>query len=300
MTRVPTPLRPLIAGTCALLLCACIPSLRPLGAQPNRAARQSTLETETTGHVVQLKLRDGSTMFGTLVRADNDSLVLDAIAGRMAFARHDVSEVVPARVHITQDGTMDYWFENPSATRMLFGPTGRTLRGGEGYFGVHELMLGSLMIGVTDWFTIGASSLLIPSSRLWLLSPKIGLVRGETWNVAVGAMGGAWGGSDVGGIAYFATTYGSADHSVTLGFGRTFSGGTLHRETTVMLGTEQRLTRRVSFVSENYLFPGGTSSMISYGLRFSSEKLAYDVAFLNDPSHMVAPGVPYLAMMVKF
>jgi len=41
--------------------------------------------------------------------------------------------------------------------------------------------------------------------------------------------------------------------------------------------------------------------VISYGLRFFSEKLSTDLAFWNAPgSQMVFPGIPYVAFTVKF
>jgi hypothetical protein len=69
-----------------------------------------------------------------------------------------------------------------------------------------------------------------------------------------------------------------------------------------MLGAESRLSRRVSFVTENYLIPNDdVQGVISYGLRFFSEKLSTDLAFWNAPgSQMVFPGIPYVAFTVKF
>lgn len=183
---------------------------------------------------------------------------------------------------------------------MLFGPSGRTLKRGEGYAGVHLFFIGSVAVGVTDWFTIGAGTLLFPSSELWFLLPKVAVYRSESWNLAIGAIGGAWGKQDVGGMAYLAGTYGSTDHSVTIGLGRPFSKKELNSNTTVMIGTEQRLTRLTSFVSENYIFPGGDASLVSYAMRFSGERLAVDLAFFNNPQHMEFPGIPYLAFVYKF
>jgi hypothetical protein len=69
-----------------------------------------------------------------------------------------------------------------------------------------------------------------------------------------------------------------------------------------MLGAESRLSRRIAFVTENYVIPNeDVSSLISYGLRFFGEKLSVDLAFWNAPGNeMRFPGIPYVAFSVKF
>ena len=69
-----------------------------------------------------------------------------------------------------------------------------------------------------------------------------------------------------------------------------------------MLGAEKRLSRRVSFVTENYLIPNeDVNAVVSYGLRFFGEKLSADLAFWNAPGNdIVFPGIPYVAFSVKF
>ena len=268
---------------------------------PRAVAAVDSTARPPAGRTLALKLRDGSTLYGREIRVGNDSVVIQGITGRLALQRSDVREIADAgAAHAVGNGAVEYWFENPNSTRMLFGPSGRTLRQGEGYVGVHLLFLGSVAVGVTDWFTIGAGTFIIPSSELWVLMPKIALYRGASWNLALGAIGGSWGRNEVGGIAYLAGTYGSLDHSLTVGLGRPFSSKTLSSSTTVMLGTEQRMSRRTSFVSENYIFPGGDLSLISYGVRFFGEKVAVDLAFLNNPSQLFFPGLPYLAFVFKF
>ena len=43
-------------------------------------------------------------------------------------------------------------------SRLLFAPTGRSLRKGEGYVNVHELTFPSVQVGVTDRFSIGGGT----------------------------------------------------------------------------------------------------------------------------------------------
>jgi hypothetical protein len=47
-----------------------------------------------------------------------------------------------------------YWFENPNATRYLFGPTAIPLKKGEGYYQNTYIILQSFNIGVSNNFSI--------------------------------------------------------------------------------------------------------------------------------------------------
>jgi hypothetical protein len=80
-----------------------------------------------------------------------------------------------------------------------------------------------------------------------------------------------------------------------------------------------RLSKRISFMSENWF---GTVSydkciepecieyktvrefhcLVSYGLRFFSENISVDIAFLNVPTseEMFFPGIPYIDFVVRF
>ena len=101
---------------------------------------------------------------------------------------------------------------------------------------------------------------------------------------------------------YAVGTAGSPDASISFGTGLAYAGGQFADRPVAMLGGETRLSRRVSFVTENYLIPNDdVNSVISYGLRFFGEKLSADLAFWNAPGNeMVFPGIPYVAFSVKF
>jgi hypothetical protein len=251
---------------------------------------------------VYVKLLDGSAMYGRLERSDRDSVIIVGGNGRLAFATPNVRTVSNAgAAHVTDDGATEYWFPNANSTRLFFGPTGRTLARGEGYFADHELVLGSLAVGVTDWLTIGGGGVMVPQAQTWFITPKIGLVRSENVNVAVGALFGGAGSHTTGGIAYLASTFGGLDRSVTLGVGNAFSGGSSAQGAVLMLGAESRVSRRVSLVTENYLFPGASQPLVSYGLRLLGEKVAVDLAFMNTLGEgMVFPGFPYVDFVVRF
>ena len=79
-----------------------------------------------------------------------------------------------------------------------------------------------------------------------------------------------------------------------------------------------RLSKRISLMSENWLstvtyneYVPETDSqkkvsdfhvLISYGFRFFSENLSFDIAFLNVPTseELYFPGIPYIDFVFRF
>jgi hypothetical protein len=96
-------------------------------------------------------------------------------------------------------------------------------------------------------------------------------------------------------------TAGSPDASITLGTGFGWGGGTFSGSPAIMLGGENRFSRRAAFVTENYLLPSVGDALLSYGLRFFGEALSADLAFWYVPGEDIPfPGIPFVAFSVKF
>src|ERR1043166_8414209 len=102
----------------------------------------------------------------------------------------------------------------------------------------------------------------------------------------------------------FVATNGGTEGSVSLGAGWLFGGTPVAAEAVVMLGGSKRVSRRVSLITENYLYAGGSSNaVLGYGARFFGDKLSVDLAFLNMAGSGVTPifpGVPELAFSTRF
>jgi hypothetical protein len=132
------------------------------------------------------------------------------------------------------------------------------------------------------------------------VTPKVGVIRGESFNLAVGALAGGWGGTGVNGIGYVVATVGGGDRSLTVGVGNDFSGSRAGHEQIVMLGGEIRASRRVSFMTENYVPTTNSNALYSYGIRFLGEKFAVDLAFFNLVRETRFPGIPFVGFSVRF
>jgi hypothetical protein len=254
----------------------------------SRAAAQGPVFTVAadTSQRQLVTLRDGSSLLGRITQSWGDSARFQSAAGAIVLQRASVRSIRLVSASSIHDGT--YWAEDPNATRLFFAPTARMLRKGEGYLANHWIFLMDGYAGLTDRVTLGASMTLFPSdnflkNNVYFVSPKIGLSQSERFNTAVGAwIGGApfsdaAGAINTFGIAYGVATWGGADAAFTLGGGYGFAEGKLARNPMVMVGGTRRISRRLTFVTENWIFPNVQDHpLISAGFRTIGESISWD------------------------
>ena len=239
-----------------------------------------------------IKLRDGSTVLGRITQSWGDSARVESTGGTFVVRRNQVSAVKLIAASSIHDGV--YWPEDPNSTRLFFGPTGRVLRKGEGYISNHWIFLVDGYAGITDRFTLGGAMSILPSDNIlknnvYFISPKFALTQSERLNTAVGVwVGAAPFSKEVGavnsfGIAYGVATWGGRDGTITFGGGYGFAEGKLARNPVVMLGGTRRISRRVSLVTENWLFPNVNHPLISGGIRTHGENLSWDFGLITVP-----------------
>ena len=296
-----TPLA-LLVPMLAVLAMAALPGAAE-AQRPSTAA--DTSAAPAAKHL--LKMRDGSALVGRVLAESADTIRFATSGGLLVVPRSQVTElrrIDPASVH---DG--QYWAPDPHATRLYFGPTGRTLKRGEGYVSDLWLFFVNGSVGVTDRFMLGGGMSIFPSNdfsnNVFYLTPKVGIVQGEKFNVSIGALVGFAGkASGSAGMLYGVATNGGPDASLTYGAGWAYANKDVASRPVVMLGGGKRLTRRISFLSENYAYTGdATGALVSYGLRFIGDKLSVDLALWNvlaRDTTPLFPGVPWLGFALKF
>ncbi|UCG92905.1 MAG: hypothetical protein JSV97_04155 [candidate division WOR-3 bacterium] len=109
------------------------------------------------------------------------------------------------------------------------------------------------------------------------------------------------GDTPIAGILYGVGTLGGSDSNITAGLGYGFVEWELADKPLLMLGGQTRLSRRMSFVTENWMVPGLDESFISYGFRFFGETMSIDLGFINLLGDGTGfPGFPYIDFVVKF
>ena len=283
-----------------LALSALLGQSRGAGAQATADVR-ARLTVPDSAHLQQITLRDGSTIFGRVVATAGDSVTFQTTeAGSIQLAIGSVKDVKLIGSSDIRDGT--YWFPNPNSTRLFFAPTGQMLKQGEGYVSDYELFFPGVAVGLTDNITIGGGMSLIPAAvedQAFYLTPKVGFSVADKVHLAAGVLFvGAKGGT--GGVYYGVGTFGDGNASVSLGAGYGFAGGKVESKPVAMLGGEYRLSKRIGFVTENYLLPISEDNVLySFGLRFMGEKLTTDLALFN-VAGSGAIGLPFVDFVFSF
>lgn len=260
---------------------------------PTVASAQDTLPSPRSVPVdtgsVEVRLVDGSTLYGRVVGESEDVVRLLLISGDTIELRRERIQSIRALQGNVVDGKV--WLPDPNGTRLFFAPTGRSLPRGSGYFSVYELIVPFLAVGVTDRFTIAGGTPLIFGSgdRVFWLAPKLQLVRSERVQAGVGLLHFFFigGGDSSVGIAYAASTFGDPDQALTAGAGMPYDSGDLANQPVFLLGGEKRVSRRIKLITENYFFPGDGVAVLAAGPRFFGENLTADVGLaapvgLND------------------
>lgn len=292
-----------------LIACACLSVILPIGAAAQPTGPVLAVATDTSQRQL-IRLRDGSTVLGRITQSWGDSARVESMAGTFVVQRLNVASVKVVAASSIHDGV--YWPDDPNATRLFFGPTARMLKKGEGYIANHWLFFLDGYGGVTDRFTLGGAMSLFPSdnflkNNIYVLSPKVGITQGERLNTAAGVMiGGVPFSKEIGsvnsfGIAYGVATWGGVNGAFTLGGGYGFAEGKLARNPMMMMGGTQRLSRRLTFVTENWVFPNVEEPLVSFGLRTHGDGLSWDMGFITVIAKGESPVlVPWFGAAWKF
>lgn len=286
----------LLAGLCAWV--------KPVLAQQPIKGR---LKVADSTFVQMVKTVDGSSNLGRIVRIDSLSVEFHTTVMSMTIPIAKITEIKEIPAGSIRNG--EYWFSNPNATRLFFGPTAHMLKGGEGYFSDTYVFFPQVVVGVTDFITLGGGMSLFPGAgmdnQILYFMPKVGMPVNEKFHLAGGALIIKIPDFDQDvstvGVLYGVGTYGGSDRSFTAGLGYGFAGDEMADRPMVMVGGEYRMSRRASFVTENWLFPGLNQPLVSAGFRFFGEGLAVDLALANVLGEdMVAPGIPFIDFVYNF
>ena len=176
--------------------------------------------------LVEVRMKDGSVVYGTVQSETADRIVIRTIAGAiLEVERAQIVSLEPARGKVVNG---EYRPADANATRLLFAPTGRSLRKGEGYVGVYEFLLPFVQVGITDRLSMGVGTPLVffgdESGRPVWITPKLQVYKGPRTSAAVGVMHFFIVGENVRfGLAYAVATTGDSDDAVTMGVGLAYA-----------------------------------------------------------------------------
>lgn len=275
-----------------------------LGAQRPESPRPALVVADS-GVLQRIQLRDGSEVIGRIIAINDSTVQFQSSLGVSTIRSSDILKLSIESGAVVKNG--QYYFPNPNATRLIFAPTGRMLDAGEGYFSDYWIVFPGISVGLTNMFSIGGGMSILPGvdlgEQLLYFTPKLGLVRKDRFNAAVGALYVAVPFDGVeresAGMLYGVGTWGDRDNSFTAGLGYGFANGDLASNPALLIGGEARASPRLSFVTENYLLPGNTM-LISGGLRFLGRGLSVDLALFAAPSEDEGCCFPFLGFVYSW
>ena len=198
-------------------------------------------------------------------------------------------------------------------TRLLFSPTGRPLRKGEGYFSDFELLFPGVAFGLTDHLSIAGGMSVIPTIGLdeqaFYVAPKLGFQLSDRVAVAAGALYGAGPDDEVDdfGLAFGVATFGRPDKSLSLGVGVAAAdlADGVDPAAILMIGGAVTVSPRIALVSENWLFLHDDFELgeqpIGLAVRFLGDRLSADVGFVTVPAALDEGGIiPWVSVSYRF
>ena len=280
----------------AVLLLCLVFSIR-LDAQTDNPQQDSAiyLGIETT---------DGTFVIGEFVKEDDEYIWIDGSFGETKIKKTSIVSKQVIDKSRFKDGK--YWFENPNATRNLYGPTGYGLNKGEGYYQNFMILLNSVSYGFTDNITVGVG--IIPFSfgdgLAFTITPKVSFpIVEDQINVGAGVLYANLFGESAA-IAYGVGTFGSKDNNFTFGLGYGNIDSEWADRPIVTLSGMLRTGRRISIVTENWFVPISSFDGFDYqgfltgSARIMLRKVSLDIGVIGLPGEGVA--FPVVGIVLPF
>jgi hypothetical protein len=240
--------------------------------------RGPVAERQVTTH--ELVLRDGSRLFGAVEHEDAAEVRFRTQAGVLVTTpRTEIASLKEITGSVVNG---EFLRPDPNATRLFFGPTGRSLKKGQVYLGVYEVFMPFVQVGVTDRFSIGGGTPLIFAGSDWenpiWVTPKLQVIQTRSTDVSVGVFHIFNMDDDQGGVAYVVGTRGGATGAVSIGGGLAY-GMDGDKGGVVMVGAERTVRRNLKLITENYVWKGG-DGIVSAGVRLFGEHMSADLGMM--------------------
>lgn len=263
-------------------------------------------------------MKDGSFLHGRIVRQNEKEVEIETKnIGKQTIPLDRVKEM--RQIEAKDMHRRKYWYPNPNASRYFFGPSAIPLRKQEGYYQNADVLINSANYGITKNFSIQAGTI-IPFAVF--LMPKFGfkvkenfhlgggmifastLIKFRATNYKVGAL-------------YGLATMGNNNNNITFGAGYGFSDmnntTVFLRKPVLTIDGMARVSRTVSLVTENIIFPVthcyykaegkvceyNYKTSASFGCRIMKERTTIDFGLLSIPNDIISAFV-YLDFVIKF
>ena len=272
MKTTRTPLNLFAPALCLLLLTAI----------PTQAQSQETL----VNTLVAITLTDGTQVQGTILRQDKTHITIATSSGLEVKVPRD--SIVSTRNIKSSNGALTH--SDPNYSRLMFAPTGRPLRRGQGYWSNYYIFFPGITYGLTNQISMTAGLSVFPGlglgDQLLSLAPKIALYQNDDFALSAGTLYMSISDEGGGGMAFLVGTKGSPDKSFTAGLGLGYINEKdepvdFAAHPVILLGSNIRLSDGLALISENWFITGENLGLdeqpIGIALRFFGKDLAVDL-----------------------
>ena len=262
--------------------------------------------------LLSISLKDGTTLKGRIVQEDETSITVVTIGGLEVKApKSSVISIEPIRGRVLEG--VFYRFD-PNYSRLMFAPTGRMLRKGEGYFSDYYVLFPGISYGFTDQISIMVGVSIVPglglTEQLRYVAPRIGIQTSDEFAVSAGVLYVSFGGEFSAGIAFAVGSVGQQDKSFTAGMGLGYikeedEAFEFAERPILMLGGNVRLSDSVALVSENWFITGEGFDLgnqpLGIAIRFFGDRIAADVGLILI-GEILKEGfpIPWLSLVYNF
>lgn len=276
------------------------------------------IDSLIVGKKYKITLYYGFEATGIVRSVTNDTVKIETEYKTFALPRKDITLINGISIKPSLKDTTDLTREqieelrllpDPNDSRLLLGPTGKTLKGGKAYVStavffpwITILFLPYSSFGITDYINIGAGVSLYPP--VFYITPKIRPLHLEGIDLSLGfAYAQTYTFQDINndynaGIIYLASTFDITNKlSLTVGSGllyninwhyknKIYTTGYPH----LLLGFEARTDKNFKLITENWIDLGGERganfSVFSIGGRYFKGGFALDFAMLGIISNL--------------
>ena len=255
--------------------------LGAIGARPEmiEASQSPAPDSTVTVHIV-----DGTKLTGRIVAQDDSGIILMTPASlEINIPLTSIVSIEALRGRVVEGVVLR---SDPNYSRLMFAPTGRPLRAGEGYFSDYYVFFPGVSYGITNQLSMTAGMSILPGlaidEQIITLAPRVAVSAGILY-LTVPNEGAA-------GIAFAIGSLGHSDRSLTAGIGVGYTKDGRRADykfaehPIIMLGGNIRLSNSLAFVSENWFITGEGLSLseqpFGITLRFFGEQIAADVGFI--------------------
>ncbi len=278
-----------------------------------------TAQQKITGEVsktYQVTMTDGSVIAGKLVSSTATEIVIQSgTMGEVKIQREKIKTMV--EVSSINDKVSGVWFPNPNPNKYLIGNSAIPMEKKSGYYQNTWIFVNNFSYAFTDFLSVTAGFEIISimakgnGPYVFFINPKVSFKIADNFYAGgnilyVNTIRTV---TEFGGLATLNgfCTYGNKNTNLTAALGWGWADGNFSSRPLITISGMARASKRIAFVSENWVVPGvGDGSnyygIFSYGIRFLGEKTSIDLAFVNNPdiAKNIVIGIPWLDFVINF